>query len=341
MGPVLKYLELSPFFYFDIIPIQRLMNLKIALSISIIAMTLLSSCMGTAPFTNSTSYSGNVIVTTIATDPATGPGLVTMYNSSGAVVSLLRDLYSTGEWASGSAFVAPYTIVTSIQGTTRLELTDIRTNSIASIVSVSLTSAPIRQVAVDGAGSMWVVESAVAQQDVEKFTASGQRVGNPFIPTTVGACVLATPWGITYMPNTGYIAVISAAAAGRLSVYDTNGNCINHVTAAPLNAGTPTGVAYHPTTGMLIITFATTHAIWAMNYDGSGATQIFLNSSIINTPKAVAADAQGNIYVGSNGTNSVEKLYWSGTGTATRVLSGPFAGPGAYTQRPTSITVIP
>ncbi len=297
--------------------------------------------MGTEPYTNSTSYSGNIIVSTVATDPATGPGLVTMFNSRGALVSLMRDLYSSSEWATGTAFLSPYTIVSSIQGTVRLELTDIRTNSYTSIANANLTSAPIRQIAVDSAQSIWIVEAAAAQQDIEKFTVSGQRVGNPFIPTTVGSCVLATPWGIAYMPNLNYIAVISSAVAGKLDVYDTNGNCINQVVAAPLNAGTPTGVAYHSTSGMLLVTFATSHAIWAMNFDGTGATQIYLNSAIINTPKAIATDAQGNIYVGSNGTNTVEKIYWSGSGAATRVLSGPFIGPGAYSQHPTSITVIP
>ena len=127
-----------------------------------------------------------------------------------------------------------------------------------------------------------------------------------------------------------------------MSIYDSTGSsCVAHITAAPLNGGTPTAVAYHAATNKILVTFATTHAIYAFDPDGTNATQIYLNSTVINTPRALATGANGSIYVGSSGTDSVEKLSWNGTGTASRVGSIALIGPGLYTQNPTAIVVVP
>jgi DNA-binding beta-propeller fold protein YncE len=121
---------------------------------------------------------------------------------------------------------------------------------------------------------------------------------------------MVTPFGITCIPGSDYIAVVSMAASERLSIYDANGNCITHITAAPLNAGTPNGIAYHATSQKIIITCSTDHAIYSINLDGSGSTQIFLNRTRINTPRAVITDADGYIYVSSTGTDTIEKLFF-------------------------------
>lgn len=304
----------------------------------------LTSCGQSTEFdgiSSSSSLSGSIVISSVATDPATGAGIVSWWNPNGTFKSTLRDLFSGSEFATGLGFIAPDKIVASIEGVDRLEIMNLSTSVLTPITHVGLTATPLKQIAVDPTDSaIYIAE--FNQNTVEKFTASGSRIGAPFLATTTGACSLSSPWGVTVIPSTQDVVVISSpAAAGRFSKYTKDGACVTHVTAAPFNSGTPQGVAYHPTTNKLLVTFATTHAIIAVDLDGTNPTTIYLNSAIINTPRTIATDAQGYIYVGSSGTDTIEKLYWSGTGSATRATSGPLIGPGVFSQNPTAITVIP
>jgi hypothetical protein len=71
------------------------------------------------------------------------------------------------------------------------------------------------------------------------------------------------------------------------------------------------------------------------------SSNVSRHAAIINTPRAIATDAAGAIYIGSSDTDTVEKLSWFGTGTASRALPGPLAGPIVYTQNPLAILVVP
>jgi hypothetical protein len=279
-----------------------------------------------------------IAVTSVTTAPATGPGIASVYNRSGELVTILKDYAAGGaEFGAGIAHLGSLTFAIAVDGTDRVDIVNMLTGSTSALTNGALTATPIRHLATDTEKSIFVVESNL--NTIEKFTAAGSRVGNPFIATTTAPCVLASPWGVAVNPTTNRIAVISSAAAGRFSLYNSDGSCNTHVTAAPFNSGTPTAIAYHPTTGRWLVTFATTHAIYAVSETGGSPTLIYQNSTLINTPRAIASDSEGNIYVGSDGTDTVEKLYWSGTGSATRALAGPFAGPGINTQNPTAITV--
>lgn len=303
-------------------------------------------CSGTkSPFngltspSQATNYSGDIIVSTITTEPATGPGLVTIFSPTGSVISTLRDFFSTGEWASGSGFYPPSTLYVAVEGTDRLESIDLQTNVVTPITNVQLSATPLRQIAVTSTGNVFVAESN--QNTVERFS-NGKRDGNPYIPTTVGSCVLSTPYGVAVNSANGDIAVVSSpGAAGRLSIYDSSGGCRAQITTGTIASGTPAAIAYHAPSGKYLIASATTHAIHAYDSLGATAELIYLNSSIINTPRAITTDANGFIYVGSSGTDTVEKLSWSGSGPAVRVGNGPLLGPGIFTQNPTSITVVP
>ncbi len=313
---------------------------------------ILSSCSSgdeNALDLQGTVPSGSIIITTVATDPSTGPGLVTHLSSTGQIISSLKDYYSTGtSFATGSAFIPPESVLIMVESTLDVaDLVNLRTGASnnAVLFSTFLSGAPVRQMAYsESEDSVYVLETQAGNTGtIEKFgLASGQRLGNPFIATTTGSCVLANPYGVAFNPNNQRLYVISAnGTAGRLSVYDTSGTCIQHVTAAPLSTGTPSGITYHSLSNKLIVTFASTHAIYSMNLDGTSPTQIYLNSSIINTPRAITSDANGFLYVSSSGTDTVEKLTYDGTGVATRVLSGPLVGPGIFSQNVSSITVVP
>lgn len=293
--------------------------------------------------------SKSIVVTTVATDPSTGPGLVSYFESDGTIIRTLKDYFSSGTgFPTGSAFVPPDSVLIMVENTLDVgDLFNLRTGETRNSVLFSsfLSGTPVRQIAYsETEDAAYILEVQAGNTGtIEKFIlGTGQRLGNPFIPTTVGSCVLQNPYGVVFVPSTQRLYVISASGtAGRLSVYDTSGNCVQQITAAPFNAGTPSGIAYHKNSNKLIVSFATSHAIHAMNLDGSGATQIYLNSSIVNTPRAITSDEDGYIYVSSSGTDTVEKLSYSGTGLATRALSGPLIGPSIFSQNVTSITVVP
>lgn len=329
--------------------IKRFVTLYASLLLAAAGTAALVACAGQNPLDlvsgANVNYSGYLAVTTVATDPATGPGLVALFSPQGQFVRVVHDYFSTSEFPTGSAFVPPDKLIVGVDGSDRMDLWNLTTTALQfPVTNANLLSntTPLRQVARDPVdGSVYIVESN--PNTIEKFTVNADgsysRAGNPFIPTTVGSCVLSSPWGLTVIPSSQRVVVLSSA--GRLSTYDKDGNCLQHLTAAPLNAGTPVGVAYHSPSNKLIVAFAATHALWSMDQDGSNAAQIFLNASIISTPRGIAADRDGYLYVTSSGTDTVEKLYYSGSGAATRALPGPLLGPSINTQNPTSITVIP
>lgn len=294
-----------------------------------------------APSEAARSYSGYVMVATVATAPSTGPGILTLVSPDGTDVSVVQDLFISSEYVTGLAYLGSDRVAVGVDGADRIDVYNLLTGALTAFaVNVNITATPLRNMVSTADGSVYIVESNT--NTVEKVDSSGSRVGAPFLPTTVGSCVLSAPYGVAYDSANGRVAVISSAASGRLSIYnDTTGTCIAHVTTAPFNSGFPAGIAYHAPSGKYIVTFNTSHAIYSVDANGANAAQIYLNSAIINTPRTVATDTAGNIYVSSEGTDTVEKLYWSGSGTATRALSGPLLGPSVYSQNPTAILVIP
>jgi hypothetical protein len=304
----------------------------------------LSGCGGDAPVDIlGADYRGYVVVSTVATDPGTGPGIVSLFKPDGTLAEIIHDYYSNGaEFVSGSAFVPPHRIVYTVNGSNRLEGFNLAERTTTLLNTSGLVGFALRNLAYSSTDAAVYVVKTTPTAAVDKFDVNtGTR--SPLIPATVGLCALVTPYGITRISTTNQIAVISMAVSGRLSIYDHNGGCVSHFAGAAypaLNVGTPTSVAYHAPTNMLLITQATTHQIWAMNLDGTGNVKIFDSPTIINTPRTITTDALGNIYVASIGTDTIEKLTWSGTGSAVRATSVPFIGTQVLSQNVTSISVI-
>ena len=134
---------------------------------------------------------------------------------------------------------------------------------------------------------------------------------------------------------------LAVIQSNRLNIYDKDGACIATVTAAPLNANVPYAIAYHVQTDKLLVGFNTNSIIYACNTLGAACVSIFNSPTIVSNPRSMTVDSAGFIYVGSTGTDTVEKLQWTGAGNATRATTTPFIGPGIYSQNPTSIMVIP
>jgi hypothetical protein len=325
--------------------ISRKLHSKILLLLPCIF--LFNSCSSSKPFddglesatSESTSYSGYVVVTSVTTDPTTGPGVVSLFKPDGTFYSSLRDLYPSLEWAMGSAFLAPDKILVGIGNGSRIEQLDLTTGILSNFATARISGNPNRVLIKDPANeTFYLAEQNGGSSAIEKFDSSGSPIGAPFIPASKAPCSLNAPTGIAYISTSGNIAVIQNK---RLNIYTNQGACVATVTASPFNNNTSYGIAYHAQTDKLIVAFASNSAIYACSTLGTGCTSIYLNTSIVKTPRAVTTDDDGNIYIGSSGTDTVEKFTWTGTGQATRVSGGSFIAPGIYSQNPTSIMVIP
>lgn len=329
---------------------KNLINIFLLIILNVILGITLSACSSKKPFdgieaesepttTTLPNYSGKIVVTTVATDPGTGPGLVTMFNSNGTIHSTLRDLYPNIEWASSSVFVPPENIYLLIANADRIENMNLTegTNSVFTTARVNGTIN--RVLARDPAdGSIYMAEQIAATSTIEKYNSNGSLMGAPFVNSTTGSCTLNTPTGMAVITTTGNLAVLQN---NRLNLYSSSGACLATVTAAPLNANTPYTIAYHSQTDRLLVGFAGNSQIHACNTSGASCTSIYNNITIVSVPRSIAVDASGAIYVGSAGTDTVEKFTWSGSGQMLRSSTTPLIGPGIYSQNPASIMVIP
>jgi hypothetical protein len=319
----------------------RIHNILIFLGLS----GLLISCTSSRPFDGGTaastqsSYSGYIVVTTVATDPTTGPGIVTLFKADGTYVMGLRDLYPSSEWSGGTSFLSPDRVIISIANGTRIEEFNLTTRVSSNFATARISGNPNRSFAQDTVdNTFYLGETSGASSTIEKYDSNGSPIGAPFIASTVGSCTLNTPTGIAFIPSTQNIAVVQST---KLNIYNKSGGCVSAVTAAPFNSNAPYAIAYHAATDKLLVAFATNSNIYACSTSGTGCSQIYVNTSIVSTPRAITVDASGAIYIGSSGTDTIEKFTWDGVGTLTHVGAGSFIGPGIYTQNPTSIMVIP
>ncbi len=297
---------------------------------------------------STSSLSGYVVVTTTTTAQTTaavpvGPGVVSLFDNTGKFVSIVQDYFSSSEFGNGLALVPPYSLYVGIEGTDRINKINLNTSVASSITNPNITSAPLRQMTSDSAGNVYIIEGST--NTIEKIDADGTRVGSPWVntTTTTGAntCTLNTPFGITYVPNSDYIVVSQfRTSAATMVVYDTQGNCIRSVATAPYSTNFPTAIAWHSSTSKLIVARMGDHSLYSTNLDGTGSALAYLNSTRINTPTSIAVDASGYVYVGSSGTDTIEKMSFSGS-TLTPVASSPFINMHVGVVNPTAIVVIP
>ncbi len=153
-----------------------------------------------------------------------------------------------------------------------------------------------------------------------------------------GSCTLSGPYGVASIPNTDNIAVTDFSG-NRLNLFNSAGTCITSVPAA----NTPVSVAYHEKSGKLLVVYAANSSIMAHNPTtavASPATPIYIDATKLSTPKAIATDKDGYIYVSSDGLDQVIKLYWDGV-TPTATYVGIAVGTSTFSQNITSLTVVP
>ncbi len=300
-----------------------------------------------------TDYSGYIVVGSVNSSgtygPTNGLGMVTLYNPQGQFVAVLRDFVLTNEYPTGIAYdEVNRNVYVTVEGTDRIEVINLDTRVVSTFGPVTgLSAAHLRGlIRRPSDGSLFIAEWD--QNNVEMYSSNGARIGSPYISSiTDASCNLSGPYGMAYIPSLDRIAVVSqpnGTAAGRLSLLNISNNpatCITHVTGSPFNNNYPNSIAYHSQTNKLLITFAGTGRVHSCDLDGSNCLTIVNSAAIVTTPRAIAVDSDGFIYVGSAGTETIEKFSWNGSGLATRIGTEPFIGPSIFTYNPTSILVIP
>lgn len=302
--------------------------------------------------------SGSIIITSNS-NGTTGPGIISVWTPTGDLDRVLYDYTKVGVgYASGVAFVSPTQlfVVTDTGGGASndfLDFFDYRTpfanplSLFTSLVSGAATTY-MRQMALvtDTAANRYLAFIAESGSNrVARLSSmiseegSGLNFTRDYNFAANGTCTLATPYGVALIPTTGNIAVVASAASGRINIFDQTGTCVGSTAMTNF----PTGAAYHSVSGKVLVTYSGNSSISAHNITTgaqSPASAIYTSAGQLSTPRAIAADSAGYIYVGSDGTDQVVKLYWDGV-TATASYIGTVIQTSVFTQNITSITVVP
>lgn len=325
-------------------------NQSVSILASSIALTcvlslVISGCAGEKFFDqlatpSTTSMSGYIVVSSSnsAGGAAGSAGAVAMFDSNGSLVSVLRNYYDTIELPTGLAYIGSNTLLISVDGNDRIEASNILTSAYTTYgVASGVSAIPLKQMATDTGNNVYISEFNT--NTIEKIDSSGTRVANPFI-TGGGGCVIASAWGIAYVPTTNMVVVTSNAGANLNFFNATTGVCATSISNAAYTTQNPTAVVYHSLQNKLLIARIGDEKIYAANPDGSSPVVAYSNSARITDPYTLAVESNGNVLVGASGQNTIERLSFNGT-TLTHVSSGPLIGPNIYTQKPTQIVVIP
>jgi hypothetical protein len=324
----------------------------------------LLGCSGDTPFDQlvaaqaSAIPSGSILITSNA-NGTTGPGLISVWSKDGELDRVIYDYTKVGTgYASSLAFVKPSQLfaVTDTGGGASNDFLDLfdylspfaNPTNLFSSLSSGAANSYMRQMAlitdhVTNRYFAFVAEAGnnrVARLSSPIATsASGLNFTRDYNFSANGTCTLATPYGVAEIPGSGNLAIISSAASGRVNIFDQAGNCVGSTAVTNF----PTSAAYHAKSGKVLVTYATNGSIMAHNTltgAASPATAIYTSVAQLSTPRAIATDADGYIYVGSDGLDLVVKLYWDGV-SSTATYIGTIIQSSVFTQNVTSITVVP
>ena len=254
-------------------------NITIVLS----AIFILLGCSNETVFDQLNSQglaipSGSIIVTSNS-NGTTGPGLISVWTSAGALDRVIYDYTKVGlGYASGVSYIAPSSlfVVTDTGGGASNDFLDLfdyhtpfanPTSLFTSLVSGAATTY-MRQMAMytdTAANRYYAFISEAGSNRVARLSspistvATGLNFTRDYNFSANGTCTLGTPYGVAAIPTTGNLAVISSAAAGRVNIFEKTGTCVGSTAMTNF----PTGVAYHAKSGKILVTYVTTSAITA------------------------------------------------------------------------------
>lgn len=233
---------------------------------------------------------------------------ISVYDTSGKFLGILADYGANVEYPRGLAYLDPFHLIVSVDGTDRLDLVDIF-GQVSTFASNALLTGNLFDVRRDSTGNVYVAES----NTIERFNSSGARypvTGNPYINTTTGSCVLNTVHGLA-ITSQGYLAAVSSGGTDNLSIYDVSGASSSCVTNVAFGQD-PWDVVAHPN-GKLYVVTQLNDSIYSVNEDGTGATQIYAYGVTTVNPTAIAVLPNGNLLVANAGLDAIDLFSPDGT----------------------------
>lgn len=322
---------------------------------------VLNGCVADSQFDQLASQgipSGSIIITSNS-NGTTGPGIISVWTASGQLDRVIYDYNKVGTgYASGIAYISPDLIfaVTDTGGGASNDFLDLFNYATPFANPINLFSSLVSGGATTYMRQMALVTDSTNSRYYAFISESGSnrvaRLSSPIGSTASsfnftrdynfannGTCTLTTPYGIQYIPSNGYLAVVHSAATGRINIFDLSGTCIGSTSMTNF----PTGAAYHRPSNKVLVTYATNSSISAHDPTTgaqSPASAIYTSAGQLSTPRAIATDSSGYIYVGSDGLDQVVKLYWDGSSSSATYI-GTIVQTSVFTQNITSIAVVP
>lgn len=239
---------------------------------------------------------------------------VTVYDTDGNLLSILHDYGENIEYPRGLAYLDPFTLIVSVDGTDRLDTIDIFGN-VAVFASSTYLSGNLYDVERDSSGNLYVAESNY----IERMSPSGERyplTGNAYINNVVGGCTLSTVHGLT-INSSGQLVAVNSGGSDNLNVYDISGDtstCVNSVAFG----NDPYDVVAHPNGFLYVVTYGD-DSIYQVNEDGTGASIIYTYGVTSANPSAIAVMPDGNLLVANTGIDAIDLFASDGT-----LIKSPF-----------------
>ncbi len=250
---------------------------------------------------------------------ATSPYIVAQYSIEGVFEKVLYD--STFENVVPRSMVAidPFTFLIATETTDsilRFSLFD----GVSTFVSNSNFTGNIFEGARTSNGDIFVIEG----NTVESFDASGARLGNPRIGTTIGGCVLNVARGMAVTASG--LLVVGSQGNDDIQFYNVSNPAATACSVSNQSLGNvdPVSIVAHSDGGIYVAHSGGTDAVLRFNADGSGSsTSIYSNLTALNNPTAMVELPDGTLLVASDGTNNIIRI-----DTAGNLLNNPFIQDG-------------
>lgn len=235
---------------------------------------------------------------------------VLIYSLEGTLEDVIADFTNAGDVPKGIAPYDAFSLAVLLDGVDRIARISLTGVSQPDIVTDANLTGTLYQMVVNPTTRYF---HAIEGNFIESFTYDGARIGNPYITTTIGGCVLATPRSMIVTSDSRLL--VTNTGNNRINVYNVAAAVPTCVSAnSSLGATTPIGIIEH-SNGLIYYGSQTDDRINSLPNNATGAptTVWATNLTVINNPTALLEMPDGTILVASDGTNSIERITTSGT----------------------------
>ena len=307
---------------------SKLMSTTMTTVLSVLALSLAACSAPVGNLFYGTLAKGSPVVI-VASGVTGGSQAVVAYDTNGTFLENIADLTNSNLTPVGLAPKDGFSFVVALgqaaaAGTLNSFFT---TGGYANFVNNSNLNGQLFQMSYDLNTKTYMVIKA---NTVEGFDVKGNRIGNPFITTTIGACILTTPKAMTMDPVNKRLWVTNTAVTAGLTVYDiSNINSPACITKnVSMGANSPLPVVYHDS-GWVYSIAQTPRILYAFSAatPTTAGVAVFTDAgnSILTTSTAMAEMPDGTLLIASAGTNKgIDRFQVSGSAAATRVGTTAF-----------------